>query len=111
MVNRERNPKMPTELSTARTLVKTALSLGYTISYYDGEDWAVMGSSSETLIMSQLRSTDEEVLRFEGADGKTVGKIWLVWGNAEDGSELCSDYTDNDATRELIDKVEATHNA
>jgi hypothetical protein len=87
------------ELPIARRLVRDALAKGYSVSVYDGEEWALKRSSKFTEIMGALASTDCDTLRFRNAAGEIVGSVWLIWGNLDD---LISDHTDNAAINDLV---------
>ena len=95
------------ERNVARRLIRAALNAGYTISVNDGEEWTVKRSTSARIIKDALCTTGEDTLRLHAADpSKTVGwhgagRFYLVWGNADDGSELIADYTDNGVCNEL----------
>lgn len=93
------------EQKTARRLVRAALERGYQISVNDGEETTVIRASAERPVLDALCSTGEDTLilyRPNGADELSrVGSLFLVWGNADDGSELIADHTDNEAIGEL----------
>lgn len=94
--------KRPTqEVAACRRLVRNAIAKGYLVSVHDGEEWACKRSTDLATIMDALGNTDEDTIQLRCTDGTKVGSIYLVWGNAEDGSELVADYTDNDAIGEL----------
>jgi len=101
------------EARIARKLVSAALAAGYAISVNDGEEWTVKRSTSRATILDALASTGEDTLRISAVDpSKTIGwhsagSFYLVWGNADDGSELIADHTDNDACNALASIVEA----
>jgi hypothetical protein len=90
------------ERKVARRLIKAALAAGYTISVDDGMETTVKRSSNLKTITDALCTTGEDTLQLYAADpSKTVGwhgagRFYLVWGNADDGSELISDFTAND---------------
>jgi hypothetical protein len=95
------------ERAVARRLIKAALAAGYTISVDDGEEITVKRSSKLKAITDALATTGEDTLQLYAADpSKTVGwhgagRFYLVWGNAEDGSELISDHTANNLCEDL----------
>lgn len=101
------------EGAVARRLVKAALAAGYAISVNDGEEWTVKRSTKAKQILDALASTGEDTLRLTAADpSQTVGwhnagTFWLLYGNAEDGSELIADHTDNEICNDLVALVEA----
>jgi hypothetical protein len=95
------------ERNVVRRLVRAALNAGYTISVNDGEEWTVKRSTNAKTIKDALATTGEDTLRLHAADpSKTIGwhnagSFSLIWGNADDGSELIADYTDNGICEEL----------
>jgi hypothetical protein len=95
------------ERAVARRLIKAALAAGYTISVYDGEETTVKRSSKLKAITDALATTGEDTLQLYAADpSKTVGwhgagSFYLIWGNADDGSELIADHTNSDICNSL----------
>lgn len=89
------------ERKVARRLIKAALAAGYALSVDDGEEITVSRASKLKTIEDALCTTGEDTLQLYAADpSKTVGwhgagRFYLVWGNADDGSELIADHTDN----------------
>lgn len=53
-------------------LVRHAISLGYTVSVWDGEEWQVKRSSSVKAITEAVKSVDEAQLRFRDGE-KAMG--------------------------------------
>ena len=88
------------ELNIAAKIVDDALALGYAISVYDGEAWALVLSSRRQEILEALNSTGIDNLQIRSARGEYVGVVALVWGNA--GWELISDYTVSDTMEALL---------
>lgn len=88
------------ELNIAAKIVDDALALSYTISVYDGEEWALKRSKDREEILEALNSTGLDNLTIRDADGEYVGVVALVWGNA--GWELINDYTVSDAMETLL---------
>lgn len=90
------------ERKVARRLIRAALNAGYALSVDDGEEITVSRASKLKTIEDALCTTGEDTLQLYAADpSKTVGwhgagRFYLVWGNADDGSELISDFTAND---------------
>ena len=93
------------EARVARKLIRAALAAGYTVSVHDGEEWTVKRSIREADILDALATTDEDrlLMRSPTANdiGEVVGSFWLVYGNDENGEELISDHTDNEACDRL----------
>ena len=90
----------------AKRLVKIILSdPDNMISVYDGEEWAIKRSRNTKDILDALGNTDYDDInvRSRGTEelelaGNFRRKGWfsLVWCNSEDGSDLISDYLDNE---------------
>lgn len=83
-------------------LVDAGLSMGYSVSVNDGEEWTVKRSSNRKEIMDALATTDSDTLRFHTSGGDRVGGFFLVWGNDED---VISDHSDNEACEALFKKA------
>lgn len=94
------------EAVIARKIVDYALKQGWYVSVYDGGEWALKRSIKREEILDALASTDEDTLRFSDALNKTVGRMWLIYGNGED---LISDYSDNSAMNTLAEMVESEY--
>jgi len=102
------------ERRVVNRLIDAALAAGYSISVCDdhaGEgDWVLRSSTSKRAIQNSLASTDGDLLRVRaplndgqtGGQGRLIGVVQLVWGNAADGSEVISDHSDNDETNALV---------
>ena len=92
---------MTTERTALERIVSKALAKGWLISVYDGEEWAVKFSTDAKAIIDAATSVDECTLSLrtkaprmtEHGMSDRVGKLYLVWGNDPQGSELISDYT------------------
>jgi hypothetical protein len=54
-----------------------------------------------TPVAGALATTGEDTLRLIDANGNYAGSFYLVWGNADDGSELIADHTDSDICNSL----------
>lgn len=95
------NHMRPTEQKIVGKLIKKALGLGYVISVYDGEDWAIVRSTDYEAITAEIAATDETQLMFRrGEDRVKVGWMLLVHGNDED---VISDHSDNEAMNSLVE--------
>jgi hypothetical protein len=80
----------PTEERIARMLIACLLDAGYTVSVYDGEEFALKRSRDADTIIAALASTDHDVLHARDAGGVHRGTVLLIWGN---GTDLISDYS------------------
>lgn len=92
------------EVTVVKRLVRIILERGYIVSINDGEDWTVNLSTNRKKILSALGTTGEDIIRLY-KDGERAGSIWLVYGNAEDGSELIADHSDNEACHSICAEV------
>lgn len=90
------------ECAAATRLVELLLEQKCLLSVNDGEEWVVKKSDKKTTILEALGSTGEDMIKVRDPAGTVLGVFYLVWGNADDGSELVADQTDN-AFCEAID--------
>jgi hypothetical protein len=80
--------------------IKLALSKGYTVSVWDGEEWQVKRSQSFNAICEAVKSVEEAQLRVRDTEGKVVA--WaLVSAFGLEPDETVVDYTVNEFTREF----------
>ena len=108
---------MTTERDVALRVVQTALDAGYTVKhdYGDDADITVLRSGDDPeRIGGALGCSEEDWLHLYRPDGSFpdgsfigsfVGSIYLLWGNAEDGSELICDHTANPETEAVANKA------
>jgi hypothetical protein len=82
------------EQQSARLLIDGALKRNWTVSVFDGEEWALKRSTAPDAIIDAMGNTGEDNLTFRDADGKLVGRAMLVWGNSP--VELVADHTLDD---------------
>lgn len=74
--------------------VVTALrAAGHSLSVHDGEETTLRQSVDKADVMQHLGTTDADMLVAHNEAGAVVGRVWLVYGNADDGSEVVSDYS------------------
>ena len=79
-----------------RKLVRNILSRGYTISVNDGEEWTVVDSRGEEIIMAALGTTEMDHIKMKDPlDYKALGIFTMVYGNDPEGEEVVADHTDN----------------
>lgn len=96
------------ERRVAERVVAHALASGCTLSVNDGEEWTVKQSRSAIEVLGALGTTGEDTIRLRnGASGERLGSVYLVWGNAADGSELIADHTDNAGINALVALIDA----
>ena len=88
-------------------LLAVAFRKGYTVSVFDGEEWTVKSSRSSDEITAALATTGEDTLKVYDKSGFPLGKIYLIWGNDPNGSELVADHNDEPAINELVSQAGA----
>jgi len=88
------------ERDIGEKIIDDALAAGYTISVYDSAEWTVKNSRDRAEIVAALMTTDDDILRFSDAEGKTIGSVWLVYGNS--GWDVICDSSTNDPTQALL---------
>ena len=86
------------EARVARKLVDSLLARGWIVSVFDGEDTVLFNSRRRELILAAMGSTGSDTISIRTENTGRVAWFMLVYGNAEDGSELIADYSDNDIT-------------
>lgn len=97
-----------TEQDVALRLVETALAKGYTVrhDYGDPEDTSTLSPGQDARQWQSLLGCTEEdwlyLYKRDAGYGSRVGIIYLLWGNAEDGSELVCDHSTNDETEAVV---------
>lgn len=90
------------ESLVALKLIRTLVKRGYAVSVWNGgEEAEIEDSTDVNEILSEMAATGEEEI--------TANNIWfsLVYGNAEDGSELISDYYANRECESIIEEINA----
>ena len=79
-----------------RRLIEIILKRGYKVTVQDEEEVVLRKSTDPEKIFSKLDTTSEDYLALWDAEQKKyVGTFVLIYCNAEDGSEVISDYTFN----------------
>ena len=72
-------------------LVKTALSKGFTVSVWDGEEWQVKRSTSYQEINQAIKSVEEAKLRFRDGDQVVGSALVSAYGLEPDETVIdCS---------------------
>lgn len=94
--------RLDREKSVARSIVSSAIAMGYTVSLHDGEVWAVKQAKTVKEVLDAVQTTDCDTLRFrkQDADNTVVGSVYLVYGNS--ASEVMSDWSDNPETNAIL---------
>lgn len=78
-------------------LVRLLLEDGYRLSVFDSEEYTVNDSTNTSEVLDALATTDEDVIFASHASGVHMS-FELLYGNAEDGSEVVADYSAEDLT-------------
>jgi hypothetical protein len=91
------------ERKAVRALCKAALDKGFTLSYNDGEEWAVKQSYKLSDIMKHVHSTDEARLTVRDSEARARVTFYLVYGNSPE--EVISDYGYGDADQALANEL------
>jgi hypothetical protein len=97
--------RIETERRIVSRIVKDAIKAGYSMSVYDGEEWVLKSCNEYQKTMRALFSTDEDTILFKTNDNRTVGRVYLVYGN-DDGFDVICDYTANEVTENLLKGAE-----
>jgi hypothetical protein len=85
--------RIAAEKAWVRKFVTAALAGGYEIAvdYMEGDKLNFMDKVKD--VMSDVHACDEEILRVRVRDTKLTRMVLLVYGNADDGSEVFADYS------------------
>jgi hypothetical protein len=95
----------PGERAAARRLVRAITVRSLAIQVWDGGEYALSHPSSEdALVLRHLGATGEDTLQVY-RDGKKVGWFHLVWGNADDGSEIVCDHTAGEECESIFNEA------
>jgi hypothetical protein len=87
---------MTNELTQAKKLIDLILARGDSVSISYGEDENELTCSTDrTALYAALHACDEEWITAQSPTGARLCTFFLVWGNAEDGSELICDHHAN----------------
>lgn len=89
-----------------KRLIEIILKRGYGIGVFDGEEHTIKNSKNPEKIFEALDTTGEDELVIR-KDGKWAGSFVLIYCNAEDGSEVISDYVDNEVCNEIYQEFNA----
>jgi hypothetical protein len=103
MTGSELSANIAGERKVIRALCKAALAKGFTLSYNDGEEWAVKRTSKLSDIMAEVHSTDEGLLLIRDSEAKKRANFYLIYGNSPD--EVIADYGYQEADRALADDL------
>jgi len=81
------------EESVAVEIVTSLIAQGYELQHADECETTVSWTKDDALIIAELNATGLDYIKARKGDQR--GTLLLVWGNAEDGSELIADYSYN----------------
>lgn len=73
--------RLELELRVLRKMCRSLCAAGYSLSVWDGEEWAIKRSIQPDIVVAELRATDEERVRVRNGD-RIIGDIYLVYGNS-----------------------------
>ncbi|BDR26328.1 hypothetical protein RVBP17_3710 [Pseudomonas phage sp. 30-3] len=90
-----------------RGLVTHAIARGYSVSVYEGGDWAIEKSTSVKDIMNSIMSTDSDTFCIYNAEKVKVGHVYCIYCNSD--YEVIADYTDSPLMQSIL--VEALRRA
>ena len=81
-------------------LVRLLLEAGYALTVFDGEEYTVDQSTSSSEVLDALATTGEDVIIADKEVDVAYNRMSfeLLYGNAEDGSEVVADYSASDLT-------------
>lgn len=85
----EARHRMGVERRIVKMLVTNALSAGYELSVYDGEEYHPW-TTDEAEVLDAILNTDEDWLRYR-KNGAMAGTVYLVYGNS--GWDVIADYS------------------
>lgn len=80
------------EKKVVTELVRLLLEAGHELTVFDGEEYTLRHSTNRDAILAALATTEEDQLFTDAMSFE------LLYGNAEDGSEVITDYAADDLT-------------
>ena len=89
------------EAKIARKLVDAILARGLTISVYDGGETTLARSKDKRAILAAMGTTGSDTLTARNESDERVAWFLLIYGNADDGSEIVADCSDNQTTADM----------
>lgn len=91
------------ERTIVELIVREAISKGYSISGFDGEDDIFQRLTDPDEIMKNVMHVDEETLNFHRPNGTYAGFVFLVYGN--DGYDAINDHTATDEMADILHRA------
>jgi UDP-N-acetylglucosamine 2-epimerase len=93
--------RIENEKSVIRSIVGSAIAMGYSVSLYDGEEWTLKQSVDKAALMDAVMTTDHDKLAFRKLGELGVcGSVLLVYGNS--ASEVIADWSDNKEVNNIL---------
>ncbi|MCK1543374.1 hypothetical protein IVB12_15770 [Bradyrhizobium sp. 179] len=89
----------PIELDIITRLIEIAREKDYTISVFDGEEYAVKRETDKAVILAAMAATEMDTLVLRDPAGVRIGSVTLIYGN---DLEVISDHSDNVLTNEVV---------
>lgn len=89
------------EARIARKLVGEMLARGLTVSVYDGEETTLARSKDRRAILAAMGTTGSDTLTARNESGERVASFMLIYGNADDGSEIVADHSAGDIALDI----------
>jgi hypothetical protein len=93
------------EAKIARRLVDAILARGLTVGVYDGGETTLARSKDRRAILAAMGTTGSDTLTARNEGGERVASFMLVYGNAEDGSEIVADHSAGDTALNIYDSL------
>lgn len=85
-------------------LMKEAINKGYTVSVYDGEEYAVEKSTDIELLKKEIMATDMDSIEIYANNGSMFGTVLAVYGN--DGYDVMADSTNTPEFNAFLKPIE-----
>lgn len=93
------------EAKIARKLVNAILARGLSVSVYDGGETTLTRSTDKRAILAAMGTTGYDTLTARNESGERVASFMLIYGNADDGSEVIADHSDNETANQIWESL------
>lgn len=91
------------EARIVRAIVSDALKLGFSVSVYDGEEFAIERSTDRSKILAECAATDTDHLYFTPVgQTKATGMVWIIYG---EGETCVTDWTDTPEVNAILKRA------
>ena len=98
------------ERAVARKLLTEIKRRGFTFDVNDDSqghgDTVILNGTNISKAMRNMATTGGDLITVGNAEGRACGWFSLVYGNADDGEELISDYCANELCESIYSAVE-----